>query len=554
MPVVDVVPGVEFRANYTPLRMRVLASLMDMPPNNVFFVDSTSSARGGADVVGNGTKANPFLTWDFAHNQCVANRGDMIVLMPGHVETANVASFITHDTAGVRVLALGNGANRATITFNGVTGASIVISAPNVKIWGVRGVAGLDGLTNPFHVQAADCELDIDWLDGSATVEAARAILTTAAADRFVWNLRYYGFTTGDAVVNAVRLVGCNGGRGYVDAYGVCSTAWVEFATTACSDIRVTGQMFTQGITNGSRNVVDTVTGSTWHADIFDASAGAKMTGGSGAALAIDDMTAITDALYGTAGIASFPNAAVPANNVSLAEVLRDVWAVLNGTAAGENGVQTWPAAAAYGNNVSMAEVLAYIQDGTRRGTGTSLAANESLADVLYATNGIVTFPAAALPANGVSIAEVLREVYDQADKAVTNTTGTLVNGTTLFTIAGGPIEILSLVARCVTGNDATASTLQWSADPTDGAAATFSGASASLANALAGATVVLQGTTLATAPLVNTSGVGLGQQVTNGIIVGAGIITSVVGVGSTTGTWQHHLRYRPLSRGVTVS
>ena len=27
-----------------------------------------------------------------------------------------------------------------------------------------------------------------------------------------------------------------------------------------------------------------------------------------------------------------------------------------------------------------------------------------------------------------------------------------------------------------------------------------------------------------------------------------AGIITTVVGVGSTTGTWRHFLRYRPLS------
>ena len=202
----------------------------------------------------------------------------------------------------------------------------------------------------------------------------------------------------------------------------------------------------------------------------------------------------------------------------------------------------------------SILERLERVQQATSRGTGTALAANESLADVLYAANGIATFPAAAAPANGISIAEVEREIYDQAEKSFTNTTGALVNATTIFTIAGGPIEILSLVARCVTGNDATASTLQWSADPTDGAAATFSAASASLAALSAGAMVVLQGTTLATAPIVNTTGVGLGQQVTNGIVVGAGIITTTIGVGSTTGTWQHHLRYRPLSRGVTVS
>ena len=62
----------------------------------------------------------------------------------------------------------------------------------------------------------------------------------------------------------------------------------------------------------------------------------------------------------------------------------------------------------------SIIERLEQIQESVNVGTGTSLAANESLADVLYSTNGISTFPAAAAPGNGVSIAEVLRQVYDQ--------------------------------------------------------------------------------------------------------------------------------------------
>jgi hypothetical protein len=302
----------------------------------------------------------------------------------------------------------------------------------------------------------------------------------------------------------------------------------VEFLTTACTNVKVKGTFYNSGTTDGSKNVVDTAGSSTWYAEVVDAAAGSTFTGGSAAALASDDVTAITNALYGTAGIATFPSAAVAGNNVSIAEVVRYVQ---------ESGVG--------------AQGDAAVQTG---GTASAQAYLKGVLDVLSGSTGISTFPAAAAPANGVSIAEVLREEYDQAEKCVTNTTGTLVNGTTIFTIAGGPIEILSLVARCVTTNDATASTLQWSADPTDGSAATFSAASASLANVAAGGMVVLQGTSLATAPIVNATGVGLGQTVTNGIVVGAGIITTTVGVGSTTGTWQHHLRYRPLSRGVTVS
>lgn len=68
---------------------------------------------------------------------------------------------------------------------------------------------------------------------------------------------------------------------------------------------------------------------------------------------------AITDQLSAAAGITTFPNAAAPANGVSIAEVLRSIWAATQGTATGENGIATFPAAAAPANNVSLAEVIA---------------------------------------------------------------------------------------------------------------------------------------------------------------------------------------------------
>jgi hypothetical protein len=93
---------------------------------------------------------------------------------------------------------------------------------------------------------------------------------------------------------------------------------------------------------------------------------------------------------------------------------------------------------------------------------------------------------------------------------------------------------------------------LQYSADGTDGAATTITGASSSLASVAAGTMVVAVPGTLATAAAVYTNGVGIGATVP--IIVPAGVITIVVGVGSTTGTWRHFLRYVPLTTGVTVT
>ena len=192
------------------------------------------------------------------------------------------------------------------------------------------------------------------------------------------------------------------------------------------------------------------------------------------------------------------------------------------------------------------------LADFVGKGTGTALPTNLSLYDVLAGANGITTYPAAAAPANAVSLAEVLRETYDQAEKAVSTVAAVIANGTaTIFTVAGGPIEVQNILSVCVTANDGTATTLKYTADPTDGTATDLCAASASLASATAGTIVNITGT-VANAAVVTAQGTAISQA--GRLVVPAGVIQSITGVGATTGTWTHHLRYKPLSRGVTVS
>lgn len=142
-------------------------------------------------------------------------------------------------------------------------------------------------------------------------------------------------------------------------------------------------------------------------------------------------------------------------------------------------------------------------------------------------------------------------QICAQTDPAV------MVNGATIFTIQGGPIQILNLISTCITANGATASTLQYQSVPTYGSAATISGASASLANATVGTTAILTPTALSTAPVLATGangGVQLGLVAQNHITVLEGTIKIVIGVGSTTGTWRHSLYFVPMAPGVTVS
>lgn len=174
-----------------------------------------------------------------------------------------------------------------------------------------------------------------------------------------------------------------------------------------------------------------------------------------------------------------------------------------------------------------------------------------SLAHGITSTGAVVPLLVSTAGALNLSSA-ALDSVSDLNEKAIWTAAATMVNGTTIFTIAGGPIYILQIGSLCITANNATASTLQYSADGTDGAATTITGASASLASLTAGNMVAAVPGTLATAPAIYTNGVGIGATVP--ILVPAGIITIVVGVGSTTGTWRHFMRYKPLTTGVTVT
>jgi hypothetical protein len=147
--------------------------------------------------------------------------------------------------------------------------------------------------------------------------------------------------------------------------------------------------------------------------------------------------------------------------------------------------------------------------------------------------------------------------MWEAQPKIIVTPAAVMVNAATVFTVSGGPILIEDLLSVCVSANDATASTLQWQSAPTVGTATTFSGASATLASATAGTTIRLAPTALSTAPVIvaaSAGGVALGTNVANRIIVKDGTIKLVIGVGSTTGTWQHYLRWRPLAPACAVN
>jgi hypothetical protein len=149
---------------------------------------------------------------------------------------------------------------------------------------------------------------------------------------------------------------------------------------------------------------------------------------------------------------------------------------------------------------------------------------------------------------NGVQISGV--------DSIVSATTPkVMVNGDAIFNTSGGDILIYALASEFYTLNGATASTLQYSVTNNNTATSqTISVASASLANAAVGVSVLAQLGALTNAPVVtNASGVGAFPWGCIRVPSGSSIKT-VIGVGSTTGTARHYLRYIPLEDGAVVT
>lgn len=471
-----------------------------VPANKVFYVSSVT----GADMAGNGSDGSrdkPFKTLDYAIGQCTADKGDVIFLMPNHAETVSTASGITADVNGIFIYGLGSGETLPTFTFS-ATNATMVISAASVTAKNFIVKPSIDSVVSPIVVSGSDCDLDYEHQDASSTVEAVRSLLTTSGADRLTCKLKYIGFIAGNAVLNAIRLVGVDTARIWVDFYGVAAASIVEFHTTACHNIVVDGYFHNNG-TSLTKNVVDTVTGSTWLATGWDGNSKSKFSGGTGVAIASDDVGAIAAAV---AVIDEFHDVPAPDNvlNAQINEVIG------NKADAGATGAVT-----------TTDTLVAYIKQ---------------------------------LVTAGIARDSILGFNTDYAERHVASGTDVMTNGDTIFTISGGPIEIVELVSICISSNDATASTLQYSANPTVGAATTFSGASASLANFAAGGAVVLNQTALSTAPDLSTVLVALGGVKTRGIIINDGIITLVIGTGTTTGSWKHYLRYKPLGPDVIVT
>jgi hypothetical protein len=259
-------------------------------PGGMFSIEDMAHAVGnrffvhagtGTDGAGFGRNPQaPVATLDYAVGLCTANNDDIIYLLPGHAENVGSATACVLDIAGVRVIGLGNGALRPTLTITTATTATISITAANCTIENVLVLGGflnvaaaitvaatatgttlrkietrdksvILGALIQISVAALASDLTIDQykhvsIAGGLTAAATNVILCAGAADRFsLTNSRIYCFTSAAAVgvsaaasvdvtVENVRLIQYETGAGLGIAFHNSSTGLIEDISGVC--------------------------------------------------------------------------------------------------------------------------------------------------------------------------------------------------------------------------------------------------------------------------------------------------------------------------------
>src|SRR6185436_18588044 len=128
-------------------------------PGKVFWVSNNTTGllagqKGGSD--GNkGTFNAPFATLAYAITQCVANRGDIILIKPGHAEAISTATAAAWNIAGVAIVGLGLGSNRPTFTLDTANTSTITVSANNISVQNCIFVANFLSIAACFTLTTA---------------------------------------------------------------------------------------------------------------------------------------------------------------------------------------------------------------------------------------------------------------------------------------------------------------------------------------------------------------------------------------------------------------
>jgi len=183
--------------------------LLTTNPGEVFWVNGSGvlAKNGVGGSNGNdGSYRKPFATIDYAVGRCTANRGDIIVVMPGHSEVIGAASALDVDVAGVAIIGLGSGTDRPDLNFSATAG-TVDLAAANVTLYNLTLTADVSAVVVGVNVDAAGCTIDNCEFNLNATGDDFLTMVDADAVDGFTFtNNKVYAEDNVAGAAEAIRL------------------------------------------------------------------------------------------------------------------------------------------------------------------------------------------------------------------------------------------------------------------------------------------------------------------------------------------------------------
>jgi len=395
-------------------------------PGDLWFVDSTHGRA--ADTAGLGKDPDhPLATIHFANTQAADNNGDVIYVAPKHSEEIDAAGAITLDKQGLKVIGLGIGDDRPTLTWSD-TVSTLAIDDCDILMKNFRFVQGIDAIdvmvdVNGDDITLEECEfveaaaaqavsfIDLDGGGANACdnfkMIRCRVIQQTAGADQVVDIAQVQD---GVKIIDCVMDVDCENACVYSPAIHTnCVIAGNYLHNRQTGDHAVEFSAAATGFIINNRLAGDT------SGDILDP--------GNCHCAGNIETTAINSPGYPT------PVAIV------------DHEANILGANTADND---------FASNLV-----------ARNPIGSIIERLEDVSADLSGGDGIAVFPAAAKADDAVSMAEVLRHADDSVEQCVAKLDGALLTGQDpLFDVAGGPILVTSLVGIVTTPIGGAAETM----------------------------------------------------------------------------------------------
>jgi hypothetical protein len=237
----------------------VLGSGPIFTTGKIFFVHYTVGSNGNSGK----DPGKPFKTLDYAVGRCTANKGDYIILMPGHVEDladTTTTGAMDLDVAGITVLGVGSGLDQPRIDFNHAD-SDFLVGANGVTIENVHFSATVTGVKLGIAIETTVTD---------TSIRNCRFIAETVGTDEFVVSINLAAACDRTLIEGCKIDMGASGGatdgikltdasaevviRGcYIK--GDYSTACITSDTAASTETIIEFCMLIQG-TTGAMNAV----------------------------------------------------------------------------------------------------------------------------------------------------------------------------------------------------------------------------------------------------------------------------------------------------------